>query len=97
MTPIDKAFKTAFGSATGAPEPGDTFRGKHWEWPSLDKGEWSPKSLLIIYHESGLPDEFQCPAMKPFWDRLEKELQEIFGFEVFIESINPACSAIWKV
>jgi hypothetical protein len=96
MTPIDKAFKKAF-KGQSAVAGNESFQGKHWQWPSTDPGEWSPKSLLIILHESGLPDEFQCPASKPYWDHLEKELQEIFGFEVFIESVNAAVSAVWKV
>lgn len=90
MTPIDAAFRAAWGSV---PLP----RGQHWSWPSLDSGAWAPKSLLIIYHESGLPDEWSEPTMEPFWRRLEVELEAVFGFKVFIESINPAVSALWKV
>lgn len=69
---------------------------KHWAWPSQDKGEWAPKSLLVIYHENGLPDEFSAPCMAPFWRRVEAGLTNVFGFPVFIESVNPAVSAVWK-
>ena len=98
-TLIDKAFKKAFGDQVGelitADSEQDTYRGKHWQWPSLDRGEWAPKSLLIIYHESGLPDSGTHHQMFPFWTKLEEELSEVFGFEVFRENINGAVSAIY--
>jgi hypothetical protein len=87
---VDAAFNTAFG-------PELMLNRKHWAWPSLDKGQWSPKSLLIIYHEDGLPDEWSEPSTEKMWRKLERELStRVFGFEVFLESINPAVSAVWR-
>lgn len=81
---VDAAFKAAFKKVPP---------GNHWAWPSLDRGEWSPKSLLILYHERGLSDEWSEPTMEAAWRRLEKELEKrVFGFPVFVESINPAVS-----
>ncbi len=92
---VDIAFKKAF-KGQSAVKGEESFQGKHWQWPSTDPGEWSPKSLLIILHESGLPEQAYCPQSFPMWQKLEKELEDVFGFPVYIENINAAVSAVWR-
>jgi hypothetical protein len=90
LVAVDAAFKAAFGTLY-KPER------ESWAWPSLDPGKWAPSSLLIIYHEDGVHDEWAYPVLEPKWRRFEKELEKrVFGFPVFIESINAAVSAIYK-
>lgn len=96
LTPIDVAFQKVFREILKR-APAKSYQGKHWAWPGLDRGEWSPKSLLILYHESGLPEQAYHPEMGPLWQKLEIELGAIFGFPVYIENINTAVSAVWPV
>lgn len=92
---VDIAFKKAF-KGQSAVNSKESFHGKHWAWPSTDPGKWSPTSLLIIYHESGLPEQAMYPQTIPLWQKLEKELEGVFGFPVYIENINAAVSAVWR-
>lgn len=88
---MDKVFSEAFGEDYVADR-------KHWAWPSLDSGQWARKSLLVIYHEEGLGDEWTYPHTEPKWRKLEAALgKKVFGFDVYIESINPAVSAVYPV
>ncbi len=92
---VDKAFKKAFkGHSVVAGD--ESFQGKHWAWPGTDPGKWSPKSLLIIYHESGLPEQAFFPQTIPMWQELERELENVFGFPVYMENINQAVSCCWR-
>jgi hypothetical protein len=103
VTPVDKALRDAWDgkAAKGGkrqPPMGAEFpSGEHWAWPSLDPGKWSPNSLLIIYHESGLREEWTYPYMEPYWRLVEQHLEQVFGFPVYLESINAAVSAVYKV
>ena len=88
MLAVDAAFKAAFKKVPP---------GHHWAWPSQDPGNWAPRGLLVIYHESGLPDEWSAPQTEPKWRKLERELEKrVFGCSVYIESINCAVSAVYK-
>jgi len=92
---VDIAFKNAF-KGQSAVKGEESFQGKHWAWPSTDPGKWSPESLLILYHESGLPEQATYPQTFPMWRKLEEELRGVFGFPVYIENINAAVSAVWR-
>jgi len=95
-TPIDKAFRKVFRRLVTRDRTLATYQGKHWAWPGLDPGKWAPRSLLIIYHESGLPERALHPHMGPYWDNLVKELEDVFGFPVYLENINQAVTAVYK-
>jgi len=64
--------------------------------PESDPGGWSPKSLLVVHLESGLPDVFMHHSTYDNWDRVEKALSKVWGKSVFFESINPAVTALWE-
>jgi hypothetical protein len=87
---ITRCFKRAFGKTK------KDYR-EDWAWPNEDKGQWSPRSYLIIYHENCLPNDLDEPSMYKGYRKLEVELAKFFGFKVFIEPYNAAVSAVWKV
>lgn len=65
--------------------------------PDKDPGQWSPKSLLVVHLESGLPDVFTYPDSFNKWAKVEQDLEAVFGQHVYFESINCAVTALWAV
>jgi len=62
-----------------------------------DPGGWSTEALLTVHLERGLPDVFNYPRSHLAWERVENQLSEIYGKELFFESINSAVTALWEV
>jgi len=69
--------------------------------PLEDPGQWAPKSLLIVNTEMGFyldpwSQRYDLP-LHTWWERWENELEPVFGFPVFFESINAAVAALYPV
>lgn len=64
--------------------------------PENDPGQWSPRSLLIATHETGIPGPADYEHdLHEKWRRIEDELSAVLGKPVFFESINQAVSALY--
>lgn len=54
-------------------------------------------ALISVFVESGIPDRFTYPQFAHQWDRIEKKLSKVYGFDVFFESINAGESRLYRV
>src|SRR4051812_10618811 len=62
--------------------------------PKNDPGKWSPRSMLIVNHEHGIPNLLDYHGQ---WEEVESALAAKLGYSVYFEPINSAVMALWKI
>ena len=85
-----KIFKKCFKGCTSAERIG-----KDVMLPEDDRGQWSPKSIMVVYTEDGIPDRFDYPSWDKNWVKVENELSALLGKNVYFESVNSAVQALY--
>jgi hypothetical protein len=60
-----------------------------------DPGQWSPKALVVVHTESGIPNPCNYPELYDKWYKINDELKQM-GFNLSFEPVNGAVIAFYE-
>jgi len=63
-----------------------------------DPGQWSPNAVAVVHCESGIPSGLydDTSDVQQMWIDIDEELREL-GHDIFVEDINAAVKAYYKI